>query len=102
MVTSMRTLNAEASLHNGATASEAFETSGDVVARNCVTDAGTSSSSRVGKRALRRAAKRAENVAQVWTRVATIRQCRRRGSLGGFGRPGTRPRYAPARWATGE
>ncbi len=41
VVTSKRTLNADATLYSGDTTSEVFDTAGNVIARTCVTDAGT-------------------------------------------------------------
>jgi hypothetical protein len=41
VVTSKRTLNADATQYNGDTTSEVFDTSGNVVARTCVSDVGT-------------------------------------------------------------
>lgn len=41
VVTSKRTLNADATTYNGDTTSEGLDTSGNVIARTCVTDVGT-------------------------------------------------------------
>lgn len=41
VVTSKRTLNADATVYNGDTTSEVFDTAGNVVARTCVTDVGS-------------------------------------------------------------
>ncbi len=41
VVTSKRTLNADATVYNGDTTSEVLDTSGNVIARTCVTDVGT-------------------------------------------------------------